>query len=121
MDRIAYDADAMQQYFAEFQRNFIISTMNPAQEAGFDPLDKTDRSDICPGTNLKLWDDVRVYDFQNARVICGATGDRTIFTTYRFDTSNGGHVVENWPVDSITDRAPADPEETPMPVIPPSP
>jgi hypothetical protein len=114
MDRVAYDADVMQQFFAEQQRAFVIA--NISGEENFDPLDKTDREDIVPGTYLKLWDDVQVYGTTGpkVRIICAA-GGRDNFFSYRFDSSNGGHVLENWPKDSVTDRAPADPEEEPMP------
>ena len=111
------DADTMTQFFAQQQRDILLSQVDPIAEANYDPLDRTDRPDIVAGTTLKLWDDVRLYDFVNARIILQKNGERDAFFTYRFDTGNGGHTIESWPKDAVTDRAPADPNETPMPII----
>lgn len=113
MDRLRDgDSDTMTQFFAADRRAYVLSVISG--EENFDPLDKTDRADIVPGTVLKLWDDVLLYGSLKVRIICAA-GGRDNFTSYRFDPASGGHVIEGWPKDAVTDRAPVDPNEVPMP------
>lgn len=120
MDRIKDGtSDTMTQFFAQQQRDYVLA--NLSDESALDDLDKTTRADICPGTYLKLWDDVSIYnDFVKGRIVCAA-GGRACFFLYRFDPSNGGHILEIYQPDAVTDRAPADPNEAPMPIVPPSP
>lgn len=118
MDRLTVDPDALLNYISRTEKVRILS--QASGEENYDPLDRTDRSDVCPGTALKELDDVEMYNEPTLRRrVCCAAGGRTQFYTVYYDTTNLCMVTEQWPVDCITDRAPADPNETPMPVIPP--
>jgi len=113
--------DGMLQFFAEQYRALVIAGRDADSEEGWDPLDKSDREEIAPGSVLKLYDDVEIYGYLYGRVIAPAAG-RTQFFVYWFDPVSGGHntaIYGTDPPDQITDRAPADPTETPMPIVPP--
>lgn len=73
------------------------------------------RSEPLPGTALKLDDDVWWLDLVGARVLWGYDTDE-YFTAYCPDWFGDALVLLQGVY--ITDRAPADPEETPMPVYP---
>jgi hypothetical protein len=116
MDRIVYDSDTMQNYFA--QQAWQTQYDNRGDESALDPGERIDRcgpsgaGTVCPGTKLKQYDDVCIYNYIYTRVIGPAGGDGGVnFFTYRFDASNGGHVLESFPIEAVTDRAPADPNE----------
>lgn len=77
----------------------------PAYEEHGEPL---------PGSNLKHDDDVLWLDFFVCRVIWG-TDDPTTFLGYSNDFGDYAVPLQ---AEYITDRAPLDPQETPMPIYP---
>ena len=83
------------------------------------PEDTCLRAEIYPGTFLKFGDDITccgVPEF-TLRVVCAASGAGCAAVYY--PPWFGDTIVElNLPSDDITDRAPLDPEETPMPIFP---
>ena len=70
----------------------------------------------CPGSNLKVYDDINWYDVVFGRVLWG-TDNPTFFYVCNPDVFGPQPVQLG--ADGITDRAPADPNETPMPIYPP--
>ncbi len=69
----------------------------------------------CPGTNLKINDHVMIFDVLPVMVLWG-TDDPDCFFAYAPDLF--GEMAANLDAHYITDRAPADPNETPMPIYP---
>lgn len=84
----------------------------PAHE--YYPEDHPARAELCPGSLLKLYDDVEMKDGQRFRVIAPAVGrDRvTVLGDGPF-----GAMISNVRIHDIVDRAPADPSEERMPVL----
>ena len=74
-----------------------------------------DKSEPLPGTPLKLDDDVMWADCIPMRVIWGYD-DPTFYQGYTPELTEGTVTIEGI---YITDRAPVDPSETPMPLYPP--
>lgn len=70
----------------------------------------------CPGTALKLYDDVLWLDLFPIRVVHGHD-HVDYFNGYSPDLT-GEESTCNVDAHYITDRAPADPQETPMPIYP---
>lgn len=104
-------------YAAEDLLNFIVAQehadlIDDYLDPGADPLDRTDRTDVCPGYVLKVGDDVSIFGAFVRRVSAPAGGWANFMTCY-YDTVNKGIVRESYSIDTITDRAPADPEEAP--------
>lgn len=112
-------------------------TASPAEDGDLDPLDRRMRADVClyehvegeydPGagegtlkvtwlpTALKRDDDLILFDVCPVRVIGPARG-RTEFMAYC--PAWFGDQPVPFQLAYITDRAPADPNETPMPIVP---
>lgn len=74
-----------------------------------------DYEEPLPGSNLKVYDDIRWYDVVDGRVLWG-TDNPTFFYVCNPDVFGPQPVQLG--ADGITDRAPADPNETPMPIYP---
>lgn len=70
----------------------------------------------CPGTALKLYDDVLWLDIFPIRVVHGH--DHVDFFNGYSPDLTGEESTCNVDAHYITDRAPADPNETPMPIYP---
>lgn len=88
------------------------------EDADLDPLDQRGRSEVCPGSPLKEGDDVFIGEHGHAtRVACAGTGREHFYACYI--SPEDGPWVSKYTVQQITDRAPLDPSETPMPVLPP--
>jgi len=80
----------------------------------YEPEDHPARTELCPGSDLKLFDDVEVADGGKWRVIAPGIG------RYRVTVCGMGpfgFTITNSRIQDVVDRAPADPEETPMPVL----
>lgn len=118
MDRISVDPEAMLQFFAAQWRATTLGQEQIADETR-DANARADRVEICEGTKLRVFDDVEIYNgYVQTRIICGAPGDPVSFTGYRFDATTGGHCIENFNYEAITDRAPAVPEDgAPFPIV----
>jgi hypothetical protein len=79
--------------------------------ADYDPLDTPMRADICPGTVLKVDDDVELYQGGlYARVLCPADG-RGWFVGWWIDRDLNVPNVGTLDMTQISNRAPADPNE----------
>ncbi len=82
---------------------------------------------VCPGTNIKVGDDVNIQGVQVVRVIGGNTADSTYFygaymdwtiaNSFTSGTFPGGSINDQ----TITDRAPVDPEDEDPIYIDPNP
>lgn len=85
-----------------------------ASDTGTDPALRRDRAEVSPGCRLKHGDDVMVSGMQS-RVICPSEVEG-----WFYDLSIEGmiFVVGQHEAQYVTDRAPADPEEEPMPIFP---
>lgn len=95
---------------------YVAGLMSAYYPETLDPLDDFHRTGpIVTGTTLKVGDDVEVYGFIRGRVACAGEG-RDNFMVFYVDEMGS----ENWApyhVGCVTDRAPLDPEETPMPIF----
>lgn len=109
MDRLDLDEQGVQD-----ARESALSAI--AEMTGtWEPEDSPQREgDICPGTPLKLYDDVSCVDGNSYRVICAAEG-RDKFTAWGIGPF--GPMTISQSVYDVLDRAPADPQETPMPIV----
>lgn len=83
---------------------------------------------VCPGTNLKIGDDVQLFGSTVVRVLGGKVDQPDQFYAAYMDwTVSNSFTVGPWPCGDIntqyvTDRAPADPNDTdPIYVEPPPP
>jgi hypothetical protein len=99
MERLSLDQQRVEELRAEWQ--------------GYYP----DNAKPCPGSSLKLDDDV-AWQGMHLRVVWGHD-DPHFFNAYGPDYF--GDAVVNLDGRLITDRAPANPEEEPMPIWPPPP
>lgn len=84
-----------------------------AGDTNTDPTLRYDRAEVTPGCLLKPGDDVEVSQVV-ARVVCPADTDGW-FYAYTIDGTL--FVLTQFEAQYVTDRAPADPEETPMPIF----
>jgi len=113
ISRIEYDAqDLLNLLVQQEHADLVGDDVNPLS----DPLDRTDRADVLPGYTVKVGDDIEIYGSFVRRVTCAAGGRTNLFTVY-YDTVNKGIVRESFNVEAITDRAPADENETPWPIL----
>lgn len=83
-----------------------------AQEAGYDQP--------CPGSRLKLDDDVQWLGFVNARIVWGHPNDGA-FYGYAPDVFGPETAPVPLDVGYVNDRAPADSNEEPLPIYPEDP
>ncbi len=82
-------------------------------------LDDT-TSSVIPPNNLRRYDDIRMWDWIDGRVIGPGRGIGEVLVHSPSPGHGMGDIIRCG-ADAITDRAPLNPEETPMPVIPPPP
>lgn len=72
----------------------------------------------CPGSHLKHDDDIQWLGFVNGRVLWGHPHPQTF---YAYAPEIFGDAPVPLDIGYVNDRAPADPEETPMPLYPEEP
>lgn len=81
----------------------------------WEPEDDPNRTgDVCPGSVLKVDDDVLARDGNAYRVLSPAPG-RDRFTAWGM--TDWGMTTTSLALSDVTDRAPADPNEIPMPIL----
>lgn len=85
------------------------------------PEERRDRADVLPGSVLKRDDDVIIAEVIPMRVIGPARGGNVIFGYYPDWFGDDAIGFEITPTTIITDRAPFDTEEDPMPIFPEAP
>lgn len=110
MERIANE---MFQRRADYYRTGFLGTCQNTYYP--DPADSPFREDVVVGTTLKVGDDIEAWGFQNARIIAPAEGKDFFMVYYVEDTGN--ETQQPIHVACVTNRAPLDPEETPMPIF----
>lgn len=111
MDRLSLDEETVTNMRA------AIIAANATLEGPWDgPEDDPTRTgDVCPGSPLKIDDDV-LANGDSYRVLCPSVGrDRFM----AFGITGWGPTTTSLALSEVTDRAPLDANETPMPVIPP--
>lgn len=82
------------------------------------PHERRDREPVIEGTALKRGDDILIYDSIFLRVVGPGRGWNVLIGYYPDWFGDNALQFEISP-DYITDRAPLDPDEPPMPVWPP--
>lgn len=99
----------------------LILNASASMVGTWEPEDDPKRTDVCPGSPIKIDDDVKVRtDGGSYRVIAPAPG-RDRFTAWGMSPDFGMMMTTSFALADVTDRAPADPNETPMPVTVPLP
>ncbi len=116
MDRIGSEVidQARVDYWRELHHN-----ASPSEDTELDPLDRRDRADVIVPSFLKRSDDVEIGPLGNIHCrIVGPGSGRTMAKLY-FPEWFGDEPfdLQLLPQD-VTDRAPADDEEDPMPCWP---
>ena len=87
-----------------------------ASNGGDDDLpleDRPNRAEVAPGCLLKFGDDVSAYG-QTYRYLCPGRG---IGWAYGLTLEVSGFTLGSFEATAVEDRAPADPNETPMPIF----
>ncbi len=85
-----------------------------AADTGTDPALRCDRAEISPGCLIKNGDDVEIGSFVTVRVVCPAEAIGWFNTLV---VEGSAIVPGQHEVSQVTDRIPADPNETPMPIF----
>jgi hypothetical protein len=88
------------------------------EDNDLDPGARRDREEVVAGSNLKRGDDIMIIDVFPLRVIGPARGATSITGFYPDWFGNEPMYLALEPPVYVTDRAPLDPNETPMPVFP---
>lgn len=110
MERIAA---AMFQIRADYYRTGFLGTCQGTYYP--DPADSPFREDVVVGTTLKVGDDIEAWGFQTARIIAPAEGKDFFMVYYVEDTGN--ETQQPIHIACVTNRAPLDPEEDPLPIF----
>lgn len=90
----------------------------PTEDTELEPLDRRDREEVIVGSLLKRNDDIEIGPLNiKVRIICPAGGRQVAYLW--FPEWFGEEPFQLTLIEQdITDRAPADPEEDPMPCWP---
>jgi hypothetical protein len=103
-------------YTATIRQQYLDAAANGADD-DLDPSERPNRADRSDLGALKDDDDVEINNGNRVRVLCPGRG-LGYFYSWGYDALFGSWVLGQYEASSVTDRAPADPEETPMPIFP---
>lgn len=113
MDRLDADVD---QERIEYWRQYNLEA-SVTQDQTIPPEDRRDRAEVQVGSNIKRDDDVLILDCIPLRVVGPGEGRKIVLGYYPPWFGDEAIGFELNPGD-LTDRAPADPEEPPLPIWP---
>lgn len=113
MDRIP-DIDESR---VDYWRQYHVQDANNGGDDDLAPEERRNRADVITGTHLKRGDDITLVEAIPLRVIGPGRGWNVILAYYPAWFGDQVQQFEIAPGD-LTDRAPLDPNETPMPVFP---
>lgn len=88
-------------------------------DADLPPEERRDREEVIAGSFLKRDDDITIQGSIIVRVVGPARGATCVLTYYPPWFGDDAMAIDIPNKTDITDRAPFDPEEEPMPVFPP--
>ena len=110
MNRLVIDS------VAQIFRGQILTACANGMDDDLPPEDRPDRAEVVVGSFLKIFDHVRMHDDTECVVIAPGRGSG-YFSGWHVD-SDGQNVLGMYAGIDVIDRAPADPNETPMPIFP---
>lgn len=113
MERIDEQVD---QERIEYWRQYNVDAA-ATEDQVLDPLDRRDREDVIAGTYLKRDDDILLAGSIPVRIVGPGSGRLVLIAMNEDWFGDEALGFEITPGD-VTDRAPVDPEETPMPIAP---
>ncbi len=105
--------DQFRAYAAAQRDEYIRNAQNGADD-DLPPEERPTREFVAPGCKLKHGDEVEVSGYMTALVTCPGRGVGWFYGV-TFDT--GMVICGSWEAQNVTDRIPADSNETPMPIF----
>lgn len=104
------------QNVAAAKRDEIITAANNGADDDLPIEDRPNRSEVSPGCVLKHGDQIEVFGDTHL-YLCPGRGQGFCYT---FTLMEGVLSIGQAEAQYVTDRIPADPLETPMPILPPA-
>lgn len=100
--------------YAETKRDELMERANTGGDDDLPPEDRPNRAEVCTGCLLKFSDEVEVYG-GTVLYLCPGRGYGWF---YGISVDGATVPLGCYPAADVTDRIPADPNETPMPILP---